>query len=140
MMKRIAGWMCAVLLATALPTLALAAEVELGAGDVVKVSVYNNPDLALETRVSESGSITFPLIGKVEVGGLSPAAAEQKIAGLLESGGFLRKAQVNLIVTVPQAPLGARSTGPGGIRSTASAASWTCWPWPAASAPTVPTA
>jgi polysaccharide export outer membrane protein len=105
MMKRIAGWMCAVLLATALPTLALAAEVELGAGDVVKVSVYNNPDLALETRVSESGSITFPLIGKVEVGGLSPAAAEQKIAGLLESGGFLRKAQVNLIVTVPQSQL-----------------------------------
>ena len=32
-----------------------------GAGDAVKVSVFGNPDLNLETRVSEAGSISFPL-------------------------------------------------------------------------------
>jgi polysaccharide export outer membrane protein len=79
-----------------------AAEVLLGAGDVLKVSVYGNPDLTLETRVNDSGAITFPLIGPVVIGGLSTAAAESKIAGLLESGGFLRKPQVNIIVTVQQ--------------------------------------
>lgn len=76
-----------------------AGEVLLGAGDVVRVNVYGSPDLSLETRVSEAGSITFPLLGQVGVNGLSVAAAEKKIGGLLESGGFLKKAQVNMIVT-----------------------------------------
>ncbi|KAB8051725.1 polysaccharide export protein EpsE [Janthinobacterium rivuli] len=76
-----------------------AADVQLGAGDVLKISVYGNPDLALETRVSEAGEITFPLVGNVALGGLSVSAAEKKIGGLLESGNFLRKAQVNIIVT-----------------------------------------
>jgi polysaccharide biosynthesis/export protein len=81
---------------------ALAADVQLGAGDVLKVSVYGNPDLALETRISEAGSISFPLIGEVVVGGISSAAAEKKIAGLLERGSFVRNAQVNIIVTQMQ--------------------------------------
>jgi len=36
----------------------------------------------------------------VAVGGLSVAAAEKKIGGLLESGGYLKKAQVNIIVSL----------------------------------------
>ena len=79
-----------------------AAEVPLGAGDVVKVSVYGSPDLTVETRVSEAGTITFPLIGQVPVGGLSVASAEKKIGSMLESGGYLKKAQVNMIVTTLQ--------------------------------------
>ncbi|WP_124705616.1 polysaccharide export protein EpsE [Sulfuriferula multivorans] len=76
-----------------------ATDVPLGPGDVLKISVYGSPDLSLETRVSESGSITFPLIGEVAVGGLTPAAAEKLIASRLQTGGFLRKAQVNILVT-----------------------------------------
>lgn len=79
--------------------LANAVDLPLGPGDVLKISVYGSPDLALETRVSESGSITFPLVGEIAVGGLTPAAAEKKIAGQLVSGGFLRKAEVNILVT-----------------------------------------
>lgn len=79
-----------------------ATDVLLGPGDVLKVAVYGNPDLSLETRVSEAGKITFPLIGEVIVGRLSTAAAEKKIAGLLENGGFLRNPQVTIIVTVLQ--------------------------------------
>ncbi|WP_444848129.1 polysaccharide export protein EpsE [Duganella caerulea] len=100
-MKRYAMWLVGMVLALAMQ-MAGAAEVLLGAGDVLRVSVYNNPDLSLETRVNDSGAITFPLIGPVVIGGLSTAAAESKIAGLLESGGFLRKPQVNIIVTVQQ--------------------------------------
>lgn len=81
---------------------ALAADLPLGAGDVMKVSVYGSPDLTLETRVSEGGNISFPLIGQVAVGGLSTQAAERKIAQALESGGFVKKPQVNIIVTQVQ--------------------------------------
>lgn len=79
-----------------------AAELVLGTGDVVKVSVYNNPDLTVETRVGANGFITYPLIGQVEVAGLPTAAAEKKIASLLVKGGFVKDPQVNMIVTLMQ--------------------------------------
>jgi polysaccharide export outer membrane protein len=68
----------------------------LGAGDTIRVQVFQNPDLTIETRVSENGSITYPLIGAVDLGGLSVAAAEKKIAEALQKGGFIRQPQVNI--------------------------------------------
>jgi polysaccharide export outer membrane protein len=70
----------------------------LGPGDVLKIAVYNNPDLTLETRISEAGKISFPLVGEVELGGITSTAAENKIAGLLESGGFVKQPQINILV------------------------------------------
>jgi polysaccharide export outer membrane protein len=70
----------------------------LGAGDAIRVQVFQNPDLTIETRVSENGSITYPLIGSVELGGLSIAAAEKKIAGALKEGGFVQQPQVNIVL------------------------------------------
>lgn len=98
MMRRWMKWLvgAAFLLGTGM---AGADEMVLGAGDVVKLSVYGSPDLSIETRVSQSGHITFPLLGQVAVGGLSVAAAEKKIAGQLEQGGYLKRAQVNMLVT-----------------------------------------
>lgn len=97
-MKRLVHWMMATLLALTLGQ-AAGAEVLLGPGDVLKLSVYGNPDLALETRVGDTGAITFPLLGQVNVGGIPVMAAEKKIAGLLETGGYLKRPQVNIIVT-----------------------------------------
>ena len=74
-------------------------EMRLGGGDVVKISVFGNPDLAVETRVSDAGFISMPLVGQVAVAGLSTAAAEAKIATMLETGGFVKKPQVNLLIT-----------------------------------------
>ncbi len=98
-MKRLIQWLSAAVLVLSC-SWAGAAEVPLGAGDVLRMSVYGNPDLSLETRVSEAGTVTFPLLGQVAVGGLTVAAAEKKIAGMLESGGYLKKAQVNIIVSL----------------------------------------
>ncbi|MGB4812477.1 MAG: SLBB domain-containing protein [Methylophilaceae bacterium] len=77
----------------------------LGAGDVLKITVYSNPDLSLDTRVSEAGLITYPLIGQVMVGGLTTFAAEKRIAGLLESRGFIKEPQVNILVAQFQSKL-----------------------------------
>jgi polysaccharide export outer membrane protein len=68
----------------------------LGAGDAIRIQVFQNPDLTIETRVSENGSITYPLIGALEIGGLPIEAAEKRIADALEHGGFLQKPQVNI--------------------------------------------
>lgn len=69
---------------------------QLGSGDAIRITVFQNPDLTLETRVSEAGGITYPLIGSVQVGGLSTAAAEQLIAQKLISGNFVKRPQVNI--------------------------------------------
>ncbi|USX25522.1 polysaccharide export protein EpsE [Oxalobacteraceae bacterium OTU3CINTB1] len=100
MIKRFSLWLAT--LALALAGAAHGADLPLGTADVLKISVYNNPDLTTEARVSEGGFVTFPLLGQVAVAGLAPAAAEKKIAALLESGGFVKKPQVNILVTLIQ--------------------------------------
>lgn len=74
------------------------AEYKLGAGDVVRVVVYQNPDLTLETRVSETGVISYPLLGNVRIGGLGVSAAEQLIADGLRNGNYVKAPQVTLVL------------------------------------------
>ncbi len=72
------------------------ADYRLGDGDTIRITVFQNPDLTLETRVSESGTITFPLIGAVRIGGLTLAAAEQAIAEALKAANYIQRPQVNV--------------------------------------------
>jgi polysaccharide export outer membrane protein len=77
---------------------AAAPEYRLAPGDAIKVQVYQNPDLTLEARVSESGTINYPLVGSVAIGGMSIARAEKNIADALEKGDFLKQPQVNIVL------------------------------------------
>jgi protein involved in polysaccharide export with SLBB domain len=57
------------LVAMAVPTVAAEsapaqADYPLGPGDELKINVFDHPELQTELRVSEGGSITFPLIGR----------------------------------------------------------------------------
>jgi len=70
----------------------------LSVGDLVRVTVYDHPDLATETRITEGGGILFPLLGEVSVAGASASEAAARIAKALESGGFIKKPQVNVVV------------------------------------------
>ena len=92
------------------------AEYQLGAGDIVRVTVFQNPDLTVETRVTENGTISYPLVGSVKVGGMTIPAAEQAIATALKNGGFLREPQVNIATA-------AKSRQPG-IRARPGQPSW----------------
>jgi len=75
------------------------AEPVLGVGDVVRITVYQNPDLTVEARVSELGQVNFPLIGVVTVGGLSVSQAQALIEKRLRDGGFVLKPQVTIQTT-----------------------------------------
>jgi polysaccharide export outer membrane protein len=52
------------------------ADYVLGAGDVIKVTVYQSPELGAEARISESGIVSLPLVGQVKLGGLTISNAE----------------------------------------------------------------
>ena len=84
--------------ASAVTVVAVPTEYRLGSGDVVRVTVFQNPDLTLETRVSEAGVISYPLLGSVRVGGQSVTAAEKLIADGLRNGNFVKSPQVTVVV------------------------------------------
>ncbi len=71
----------------------------IGAGDTIRISVYQSPDLSLETRVNEGGVISYPLLGRVQLGGLTINAAEAHIAAELKRRDFVKDPQVNIVVT-----------------------------------------
>jgi polysaccharide export outer membrane protein len=96
-MALVSVW-AALLLATAGVFAAEASEV-IGPGDTVRISVFQNPDLTIETRVSQRGTITFPLLGEVRLAGLTPSQAETLIARNLKEGKLVLNPQVNVSVT-----------------------------------------
>lgn len=73
-------------------------EYQLGAGDSIRVVVFQNVDLTTEARVTENGTISFPLIGEVRIGGMTIPTAEQTIAKALKDGGFIQQPQVNIVL------------------------------------------
>ncbi|MGP1676564.1 MAG: polysaccharide export protein EpsE [Giesbergeria sp.] len=73
-------------------------EYRLGKGDNIRILVFQNPDLTVETRVTENGTISYPLVGTVKIGGLTIPAAEQAIAKALSDGTFIQKPQVNIVL------------------------------------------
>ncbi len=87
---------CALLLAA--PAWAVSDDYRIGTGDVLRITVYGQPDLATEVRVSEAGSITFPLVGEVKVAGNTPAQGEAEITRRLAKGGFILEPFVSLNV------------------------------------------
>jgi polysaccharide export outer membrane protein len=78
---------------------ALPQDYQIGAGDTLKVSVYENPDLATEARVLQNGQIRFPLIELVTVGGLTVDQAEDQIAAKLRDGNFILHPHVSIAIT-----------------------------------------
>jgi polysaccharide export outer membrane protein len=88
--------MCALLLAA--PAWSADNDYRMGTGDVLRITVYGQPDLATEARVGESGNISFPLIGDVKMAGVTPAQGETEIAQRLSKGGFILEPFVTLNV------------------------------------------
>src|SRR6266852_2585388 len=70
----------------------------LGAGDSIRVTVFQNPYLTTETRISERGTIVFPLIGEVALAGQTPTEGGVRIAAQLKQGNYIRNPQVSLSV------------------------------------------
>lgn len=80
------------------PQQVAAAQYRLALGDTIRITVFQVPDLSLETRITEAGVISYPLLGSVNLAGLTIAEAEQKIAKGLRDGNFVRQPQVSISV------------------------------------------
>ena len=70
----------------------------IGAGDTIHVTVYQSPDLSLDAHVNEAGDISYPLLGRVQLGGLTVNAAEARLAQALKKGEIVKDPQVTIMV------------------------------------------
>jgi len=69
----------------------------LRANDEIKITVFQEPDLETETRISKSGHIVFPLLGSVKLSGKTVDAAVKEISEKLNAD-YLINPQVTLTV------------------------------------------
>lgn len=61
------------------------AQYTLGAGDLIRITVYNEADLSMEVRIGLSGVISYPLLGELPVAGLSPQKLEENLVQKLDN-------------------------------------------------------
>jgi len=73
-------------------------EYRMGSGDVIRIIVFQNPDLTLESRITEAGVISYPLLGNIRLGGLTVTQGEKLIADGLRNGNFVKQPQVTLVL------------------------------------------
>jgi polysaccharide export outer membrane protein len=74
-------------------------EYPLGAGDLIKVDVFDIPELSREMRIDPGGYISMPLIQeRILAAGLTSYELEAKIAGLLKAQGLVSHPQVSVFV------------------------------------------
>jgi protein involved in polysaccharide export with SLBB domain len=69
----------------------------LGAGDVLEVRVFQEPELSGVFQIGPQGDVIFPLCKRVVVGGLSANGVAEKLRACLADG-FLRDPQVSVLV------------------------------------------
>ena len=68
-----------------------------GANDVLTITVYNQPKLSGKFAIEADGTLAFPLLGRVAVGGLTVRDVEDEISEGLAAG-YLKDPQVNVSV------------------------------------------
>ena len=84
--------------ALALPGLAQNPD-KLGPGDTVHITVFQQPDLTTDARITERGTVEMPLVGAVKVAGQSTSEAAKSIGDALKEGQFLKAPQVAVALT-----------------------------------------
>ncbi len=105
MIKRVISALAAALfvalMAVSLGATAAAAQegYRLGQGDIVKLTVFQRPDLSSEERLGAQGRLFVPGGGKLNVGGMTIPEAEDQIRDLLAKAGAVPHPQVSLQVT-----------------------------------------
>jgi polysaccharide export outer membrane protein len=70
----------------------------LGAGDKVRVTVYDETDLSGEFQVDGSGYVRLPLVGQVKAGGRTAHQLEGDVSGALADG-YLKNPRIAVEVT-----------------------------------------
>ena len=70
---------------------------QLGPNDLLRITVFDEPDLTTESEVSGHGTIKFPLLGEIRVRGLTIKEAEETLTQGLKAG-YLNNPKVTVSI------------------------------------------
>lgn len=71
----------------------------IGSGDVLHIEVFDVPELTCDTRVTDSGDISFPLVpAPIYVAGLTPFELQSQIGQVLIENGLVSHPQVSVFI------------------------------------------
>jgi polysaccharide export outer membrane protein len=83
--------------AAAAPAVESGPEYQVGPGDILEVTVIGNDEASRVPTVQTNGAVTLPLLGEVQVAGLTVGEVRRKVASLLEKD-YLVNPQVEVKV------------------------------------------
>jgi polysaccharide biosynthesis/export protein len=79
-------------------SVALAQSAQLHPGDVISISVYQDPKLDRQVLIGPTGMIAFPLVGQIKAAGLTPSALENILKERLK-GKFSEEPDITVSLT-----------------------------------------
>jgi len=82
---------------TAVASRASASDYRIQPLDTLQITVFNEPDLSVKARVSSQGAINYPMLGAVQIGGLTISEAENLLKERLGRD-YLVNPQVSMFV------------------------------------------
>lgn len=101
--------------AESLPAFSLASDYKLGPGDRLMVTVFNEKDLSVETRLSDAGTLSFPLLGEIRAQGMTIGMLQDYLTEQLKLG-YLVNPQVYVsILEYRQFFVNGEVSKPGGL-------------------------
>ncbi len=68
----------------------------LQSGDLVEIKVFMESNMDRVLRISSNGTVTYPLIGNIKIGGYSVSEAEEQIAEKLKY--YIKNPQVSMLI------------------------------------------
>lgn len=97
------------------PVFSLSSDYKLGPGDHIMITVFNEKDLTVDVRLSDAGTLSFPLLGELRAQGMTIGMLQDFVTEQLKSG-YLVNPQVYVsIVEYRQFFVNGEVNKPGGL-------------------------
>lgn len=99
MIRLLGGIVSSIALALAIPAFAQdqPGDYRLGPKDLLEIRVFEIPELNLERRVTDSGTIALPMVGELAVNGMTANEVHDRLESLLTAK-YVNRANVSVVV------------------------------------------
>jgi polysaccharide export outer membrane protein len=97
------------------PVFSLASDYKLGPGDRLMVTVFNEKDLSVDARLSDAGTLSFPLLGEIRAQGMTIGMLQDYLAEQLKTGYLVNPKVYVSILEYRQFFVNGEVNKPGGL-------------------------
>lgn len=96
-------------------TFSLSSDYKLGPGDRLGVTVFNEKELSLEVRLTDAGTLSYPLLGEIRAQGMTIGMLKQYLTDQLKNGYLINPQVYVTILEYRQFFVNGEVSKPGGF-------------------------